>query len=114
MTAAKRPPAPPPSRIPLWPLAFELAQLGTPIGVLVLELREGEACVVVIDMQGQLWDLRRLPLRMATAWCLRRHLRVYRKLGQLVADMHEGHVLGWIPGHVEEARPSKYLSLIHI
>lgn len=89
---------------PLWPLAYELAYMGTPIGVVVARLEaQGCSVVVSVDECGELWELRRLAVhRRAVRWCLNRHLRVYHSLGALVDAMQRGPVIGFLHGRLWE------------
>lgn len=87
---------------PLWPGAFSLASNGPPLGVALLERDDGTFSVVVFDLAGELFELRRLPLRFAVRWCLNRHLRFFHSLGELVRQMRAGRVVGWLHGvHTE-------------
>jgi hypothetical protein len=87
---------------PLWPGAFDLAINGPPLGVALLELDVDLFAVVVLDLAGELLELRRLPLRFAVRWCLNRHLRFFLSLGELVRQLQAGRVVGWLHGvHTE-------------
>lgn len=108
---------------PLWPLAWELAQLGTPIGVWVCPCESGEWAVVSVTPDGELVELvrcapdteRRHGLRgshqrlamHAVRWAVARSLRVYPRLSGLVEFVQFGHGLGWVPGRIYEHRPKR-------
>lgn len=88
---------------PVWPLAFELATLGTPVGVIVARLSEGVSVAVTVDDAGELFELRRMVVhRRVVRWCLNRHLRIFHSLSGLVDAMQSGRVLGFLHGRLLE------------
>lgn len=91
---------------PRWPLAYELAALGTPIGVWLVPLVGGvDLCAAVTtDLSGQLVELRRLERGYLVRWCLNRHLRICYTLGELVEGQTCGRLLGWLPGRILEVK----------
>lgn len=91
---------------PIWPVAYELALCGTPIGVFLdVIVLTGEVRVVTVDADGELWELRRLRNQMfAVRWCLNRSLRVHRSLGELMQALRSGFVVGWVHGFIVESK----------
>lgn len=95
---------------PLCPLALELARSGSPIGVAVVPSVLGGSVVVVVDADGELFELFRGLTPRAVRWCIDRHLRVYPTLGLLVDAMKLDGVIGWVPGRlVEFGRKGSFL-----
>lgn len=89
---------------PRWPLAFELAMLGTPIGVWLCPVPGERFAAVTTDVNGELFELRRLPVRYLVRWCLNRHLRIHHALADLVEAQLRGLELGWVPGRIVECK----------
>lgn len=93
--------------LPIWPLALELARGGMPIGVLLCPLVSGDHAAVVVEGDGTLWEVRRLPVAFLVRWCLRRHLRIFHSLGDYVEAERAGRVVGWVPGQVVEHKDGR-------
>lgn len=89
---------------PRWPLAFELAMLGTPIGVWLCPVPGERFAAVTPDIHGELFELRRLLIRYLVRWCLNRHLRIHHALEELVDAQQLGLELGWLPGRILECK----------
>lgn len=92
---------------PRWPLAYELAMLGTPIGVWLCDVGGGYFAAVTTEPGGELVELRRLSMRYLVRWCLNRHLRVHHALADLVDAQQRGLELGWLPGRIVEHKASR-------
>lgn len=93
--------------VPRWPLALELAQGGLPVGVWLAPLLSGEHAAVVVEGDGVLWEVRRLPLRQLVRWCLNRHLRIFHSLADYVQAEAAGFVIGWVPGQMVEHKDGR-------
>lgn len=92
---------------PRWPLAWELARFGTPIGVVLVPVGDGLCCAVTVGVAGELIELRRLPSHFLVRWCLNRHLRLHHTLAELVQAQLAGRELGWMPGRVVEVKAGR-------
>lgn len=92
-------------RGPRWPVAYDLARMGTPIGAWLLGVPPvGAWLVLVVSWTGEVLELRRLSSSArAVRWCLDRHLRVHHTLGALTEAMVSGQVVGWLPDRIFEA-----------
>lgn len=77
---------------------------GTPIGVWLCPLPGGRFAALTTDVDGQLVELRRLPIGYLVRWCLNRHLRIHHALADLVDAQVRGLELGWLPGRIYECK----------
>lgn len=100
-----------PKEGPPWPLALELARLGTPIGcALVRRYRrlrvDGTGWVwyvdvVTVDGAGELVSLREeLEGDVAGRWCCQHALRALPSVGELVRALARGVCVGWGHGFI--------------
>lgn len=109
-------------KVPLWPLAYELAMMGTPIGAaVILRSRDrgtgsrwfreflafpGAALavdvfdVVVVDADGVMWSLTPDGVEHPGSFCVERHLQWWPSLGALVKAMSDGRCIGWVSGRL--------------
>lgn len=97
-----------------WPVALALASAGHPIGCWPCKRPDGDTAVLVVDLAGELLELRRLPAAFAVRWCVNRHLRIHQSLGHLVDEMHAGRVLGWVPGLVVEHKRGRMARVVAV
>ena len=81
--------------------------LGTPIGVWLCPVPGGRFAAVATDTDGQLVELRRLPIGYLVRWCLNRHLRIHHALSDLVDAQVCGLELGWLPGRIFEFKDGR-------
>lgn len=103
---------------PLWPGAYDLARAGTPIGVWIpsgdgvyagdpfdpdhpkTDEQRGVGLplhvAVVIDSNGELFELISLPVGRLVRWCLARHLFIHHALSDLVLAFMCGSQVGWL------------------
>lgn len=92
---------------PRWPLALDLARSGMPIGVWLAPLRSGDHAAVVVEGDGTLWEVRRLPIKYLVRWCLNRHLRIFHTLGAFWQAEEAGFVIGWVPDQIIEHKDGR-------